>query len=177
MKPVHLIGVPLDLGGNRRGVDMGPSAFRIAGLAEQLAALGLHGRGQRRSADADSGNDPGRRMTRTRSTSATSRKVCAKLYQTALASLAAGAIPLVLGGDHSLGAGSVGAACEMGEADERPADRPAVDRRARRHEHAGDNVERQRARHAAGGAARPGARRACANRRRSRPRCFPSTPC
>ncbi len=40
MKPVHLIGVPLDLGGNRRGVDMGPSAFRIAGLREQIAALG-----------------------------------------------------------------------------------------------------------------------------------------
>ena len=40
MKAVHLIGVPLDLGGNRRGTDMGPSAFRIAGLAEQLAALG-----------------------------------------------------------------------------------------------------------------------------------------
>ena len=38
MKPVHIIGVPLDLGGNRRGTDMGPSAFRIAGLAEQLAA-------------------------------------------------------------------------------------------------------------------------------------------
>ena len=41
MKPAHLIGVPLDLGGNRRGVDMGPSAIRIASLAEHLAALGL----------------------------------------------------------------------------------------------------------------------------------------
>ena len=40
MKPVHIIGVPLDLGGARRGVDMGPSAFRIAGLGEQVAALG-----------------------------------------------------------------------------------------------------------------------------------------
>ena len=41
MKTVHIIGVPLDLGGNRRGTDMGPSAFRIAGLGEQLARLGL----------------------------------------------------------------------------------------------------------------------------------------
>ena len=41
MVTAHLIGVPLDLGGNRRGVDMGPSAIRIAGLAEQLAALGV----------------------------------------------------------------------------------------------------------------------------------------
>ena len=38
--PVHLIGVPLDMGGSRRGVDMGPSAFRIAGLGEQISALG-----------------------------------------------------------------------------------------------------------------------------------------
>ena len=41
MKPAHLIGVPLDLGGNRRGVDMGPSAIRIANLAERLALLGV----------------------------------------------------------------------------------------------------------------------------------------
>ena len=40
-RPVHIIGVSLDLGGNRRGVDMGPSAFRIAGLAERLTALGV----------------------------------------------------------------------------------------------------------------------------------------
>ena len=40
MKPVHIIGVPLDLGGGRRGVDMGPSAMRIAGLGEQIASLG-----------------------------------------------------------------------------------------------------------------------------------------
>ena len=39
-KPIHIIGVPLDLGGNRRGTDMGPSAFRIAGLSEQLTRLG-----------------------------------------------------------------------------------------------------------------------------------------
>ena len=40
MKAAHIIGVPLDLGGGRRGVDMGPSAFRISGLGEQIAALG-----------------------------------------------------------------------------------------------------------------------------------------
>ena len=37
MKPVHIIGVPLDLGGGRRGVDMGPSAFRIAGIGDRIA--------------------------------------------------------------------------------------------------------------------------------------------
>ena len=40
-KPVvELIGFPMDLGAGRRGVDMGPSALRIAGLAEKLEALG-----------------------------------------------------------------------------------------------------------------------------------------
>ena len=40
MVPVHIIGVPLDLGGGRRGVDMGPSALRIAGLDERIQELG-----------------------------------------------------------------------------------------------------------------------------------------
>ena len=37
---IHIIGVPMDLGAGRRGVDMGPSAIRIAGVSRQLAALG-----------------------------------------------------------------------------------------------------------------------------------------
>ena len=37
---VHVLGVPLDLGGGRRGVDMGPSAVRIAGLGERLTEMG-----------------------------------------------------------------------------------------------------------------------------------------
>src|SRR5262245_48147183 len=40
MQPIHIIGVPLDLGGNRRGVDMGPSALRIAGLGDRIGKLG-----------------------------------------------------------------------------------------------------------------------------------------
>ncbi|MGD9904673.1 MAG: arginase [Vicinamibacterales bacterium] len=107
MPHAHLIGVPLDLGGNRRGVDMGPSALRIAGLADQLAALGV--------AVTDKGDvpsplpelkgpgDPRKRYVREIA------RVCQKLYQTALASLHEGALPIVLGGDHSLGAGSVAA--------------------------------------------------------------------
>jgi arginase len=39
-KTVNLIGFPMDLGADRRGVDMGPSALRIAGLPEQLQNLG-----------------------------------------------------------------------------------------------------------------------------------------
>ncbi len=37
---IHILGVPMDLGAGRRGVDMGPSAIRIAGVAEKLRTLG-----------------------------------------------------------------------------------------------------------------------------------------
>src|ERR671920_490856 len=40
MRDIAIIGVPVDLGAGRRGVDMGPSAIRYAGLCERLAALG-----------------------------------------------------------------------------------------------------------------------------------------
>ena len=108
MQPIHIIGVPLDLGGNRRGTDMGPSAFRIAGIGEQLTKLGR--------TVVDKGDivtpipetkGPGDIRKRYVKEIA---KVCVKLYQTSLASLEEGAIPIVLGGDHSLGAGSVAAA-------------------------------------------------------------------
>ena len=107
MKPAHLIGVPLDLGGNRRGVDMGPSAIRISGLAEQLATLGVavvdKGDIPTPLAETKGPGDPHKRYIKEIA------KVCQKLYQTSLASLHEGALPIVLGGDHSLGAGSVAA--------------------------------------------------------------------
>jgi arginase len=110
MKAVHLIGVPLDLGGGRRGVDMGPSAFRISGLGERITALGF--------AVTDKGDLPApipetqelrdERKKYIRDIA----KVCQKVYQTSLASLDEGAMPIVLGGDHSIAAGSVAAAAE-----------------------------------------------------------------
>ena len=108
MKPVHVIGVPLDLGGNRRGVDMGPSAFRIAGLGEQITALGY--------AVVDKGDLPAP-IPETRDPCHDQKKyigdiakVCRNLYESATASFDEGGFPLVLGGDHSLAAGSVAAA-------------------------------------------------------------------
>jgi arginase len=105
---IDLIGVPLDLGGGRRGVDMGPSAVRIAGLGERLTALGYR--------VTDKGNIPVP-LAETRRPRQSNKRyireiaaVCAELYETSLASLRAGALPIVLGGDHSLGAGSVAAA-------------------------------------------------------------------
>jgi arginase len=107
VKPIHIIGVPLDLGGGRRGVDMGPSAFRIAGLGDQLAALGR--------TVSDKGNLPAPIPEQKRPADKKKKyirdiaKVCQKLYDVARKSLDEGALPLVLGGDHSLGAGSVAA--------------------------------------------------------------------
>src|ERR1700687_2955821 len=110
MKAVHIIGVPLDLGGNRRGVDMGPSALRIAGLGERIASLGrtVVDKGDLPAPIADTQDARDGRKKNIREIA----RVCQKLYETALGSFAEGALPLVLGGDHSLGAGSVGAAAE-----------------------------------------------------------------
>jgi len=113
-RTVHIIGVPLDLGQRRRGVDMGPSALRIAGIDAQVAALG--------HTVVDKGDlpvpipetcDPGEsRRKYVREIAA----VCAALHTTSLASLTQGAFPLVLGGDHSLGAGSVAATADWAAA-------------------------------------------------------------
>jgi len=110
MKPVHLIGVPLDLGAGRRGVDMGPSAFRIAGIGDQIAALGR--------AVSDKGNLATPIPETQRPTDTTKKyireiaKVCQRLYDRASKSLDEGALPVVLGGDHSLAAGSVAASAD-----------------------------------------------------------------
>src|SRR5262245_6338146 len=110
IQPVHIIGVPLDLGGNRRGVDMGPSAFRIAGLGERIGTLGR--------TVADKGDLPAP-IAETRAAHDERKKyigeiakVCESLHETALESLFEGAIPIVLGGDHSVGAGSVAASAD-----------------------------------------------------------------
>ncbi len=107
MRPVHIIGVPLDLGGGRRGVDMGPSAFRIAGLGERIAALGRP--------VVDKG-DLAVPIPETRHVGDPQRKyiddiatVCAALFDDGPRLAGDGALPLVLGGDHSLAAGSVAA--------------------------------------------------------------------
>jgi arginase len=110
MRTVHIIGVPLDLGGNRRGVDMGPSAFRIAGFGERIAALGhtIVDKGDLPAPIPETQELRDERKKYIRDIA----KVCQKLYQTTLAALDEGAMPIVLGGDHSLAAGSVAAAAD-----------------------------------------------------------------
>src|SRR5688572_25648841 len=110
MKPVHLIGVPLDLGAGRRGVDMGPSSLRIAGIASRIAALGR--------VVEDKGDIPAPIPETQQLADATKKyvreiaRVCGQLYDGATRSLEAGALPVVLGGDHSLAAGSVAASAD-----------------------------------------------------------------
>jgi arginase len=106
-KPVHVIGVPLDLGGGRRGVDMGPSAFRIAGLGERLSRLGypIKDRGDLPVPIPETRHEGDARKRYVNDIAT----VCAALYESALKSLNDGALPIVLGGDHSLAAGSVAA--------------------------------------------------------------------
>jgi len=107
VQPVHIIGVPLDLGGGRRGVDMGPSALRIAGLAERIGAIGhpVQDKGDLTVPIPETQRSGDERKRYIRDIA----RVCTRLFQTALTSLEAGAIPVVLGGDHSLAAGSVAA--------------------------------------------------------------------
>ena len=116
MKPrtIHILGVPLDLGGGRRGVDMGPSAFRIAGLRDRIAGLGytVVDKGDLAAPipETQTARDPKKRYIREIA------RVCQRLYTEVYKSLDDGALPIVLGGDHSLGAGSVGASADFAAA-------------------------------------------------------------
>jgi arginase len=112
-RTVRLIGVPLDLGASRRGVDMGPSALRIARLAEALESLGctVHDDGnlavpQREALHVAGGPTELDAIT----------TVCRALAARTAETIRTGAFPVVLGGDHSLAAGSVaGAATALAE--------------------------------------------------------------
>jgi arginase len=104
---VHILGAPLDLGAGRRGVDMGPSALRLTHLGPRLEALGHHvldqGNVEVAVAEATSFGDPQCRYVR--EVAAT----CGDIFERVWASVEGGAVPLTLGGDHSIAAGSVAA--------------------------------------------------------------------
>jgi arginase len=97
---------------------MGPSAFRIAGLAERLTTLGMtvvdEGDLVAPIPEVKSFGDPKKKYIREIA------KVCEKLYKTSLGALERGGLPLVLGGDHSLAAGSVAATADFVRREEKP---------------------------------------------------------
>ena len=105
MKKVEIVGAQVDLGANRRGVNMGPSAIRFAGLSERIEAMGIESR--------DRGDlipmQGGKSLDNMRSYEAIV-DVDKRLFEEVLESLENGAVPIVLGGDHSIAAGSVPAA-------------------------------------------------------------------
>ena len=104
---VHILGAPLDLGAGRRGVDMGPSALRLTHLGARLRELGLEvvdqGNVDVAVAEATGPGDP--RCRYLDEVAATCRQVFEHVQRT----VRDGAIPLTLGGDHSIAVGSVGA--------------------------------------------------------------------
>ena len=102
---IRVIGVPLDLGASRRGVDMGPSAVRVAGLEARLEALGhqVTDGGNIRVEIAETqaaGNENARFLKQIAET-------CTRTAEAVVKTLEEGMTPLLLGGDHSLAAGSV----------------------------------------------------------------------
>lgn len=103
---IAIIGAPLDLGAGRRGVDMGPSAVRVAGLGKRLAALGYEvtDLGNIPVAQPESVDDPGPGNARYLPQIAAS---CERLGELVAQTMAAGKTPLVLGGDHSIAIGTV----------------------------------------------------------------------
>jgi len=104
-KKVALVGVPMDLGGGRRGVDMGPSAIRIAGLEEGVIGLGL--------AFVDRGNvpvkEPSSRIPKNKQARFLDEiaDCCRNLRIKVETILEAGEFPVVIGGDHSIACGTV----------------------------------------------------------------------
>jgi arginase len=110
-KKIRVIGVPLDLGQSRRGVDMGPSAVRVAGLEKRLEELGhvVEDAGNVAVAIAEqkTAGDPTAKYLK--EITAT----CTKNAELVIKTLEAGMVPLVLGGDHSVAAGTVAGVAEF----------------------------------------------------------------
>src|SRR5213080_3035050 len=110
-KKIRVIGVPLDLGQSRRGVDMGPSAVRVAGLEARLEELGhiVEDAGNVSVAIAEQKKVGDPHAKYLKEITAT----CTKHAELVLKTLEADMVPVVLGGDHSVAAGTVAGVAEF----------------------------------------------------------------
>jgi len=110
-RKIRLLGVPLDLGQSRRGVDMGPSAVRVAGLEARLEALGyvVEDGGNMSVAIAEQKKEGDPKAKYLKEITAT----CSKHADMVVKSLEVGKFPLVLGGDHSVAAGTMAGVAEF----------------------------------------------------------------
>jgi arginase len=110
-RKIRVIGVPLDLGQSRRGVDMGPSAVRVAGLEARLEGLG--------HVVEDGGNVPVAIPEQKKEGNPNAKYLkeitatCAKQAELVQKALDAGIVPIVLGGDHSIAVGTVSGVAEF----------------------------------------------------------------
>jgi arginase len=102
---IHVIGVPMDLGAGRRGVDMGPSAIRIAGIGERLRDLGYKviDEGDLRIRTQEEQRIKDQRAKYLPEISRAARLLAKKVERIH----SHGHFPLVLGGDHSIAIGTV----------------------------------------------------------------------
>jgi len=110
-RKIRVIGVPLDLGQSRRGVDMGPSAVRVAGLEARLEALGhqVEDAGNVAVAIPEQKKEGDARAKYLKEITAT----CTKEAELVLKTLEGGKVPLCLGGDHSMAVGTVSGVAEF----------------------------------------------------------------
>ncbi|MEM7330761.1 MAG: arginase [Chloroflexota bacterium] len=111
-KQIRIFGVPMDLGQNRRGVDMGPSAIRYAGLQARLEKLG--------HVVYDEGNlsvpNPEEKVASSgKNRLGAVTAVCQTIYQKAEKCLQDKEFAIFLGGDHSISIGTVAAAAKQEE--------------------------------------------------------------
>ncbi|HUJ39296.1 MAG TPA: arginase [Candidatus Acidoferrales bacterium] len=103
---IRIIGVPMDLGASRRGVDMGPSALRVGGLAQQLKSMGhqVEDIGNvlvKQPEEQHYGEKRAKYMAEIVETAKGVSQIVEK-------TLDDGLIPLVMGGDHSVAMGTIG---------------------------------------------------------------------
>lgn len=101
---INVIGVPIDLGADRRGVDMGPSAIRYAGLKSAIQKMKI---GYRDAGNIDvpipENYDTDKHFKYIEEIRTVNQNLFAKVRE----SFQAGSMPVVLGGDHSIGTGTV----------------------------------------------------------------------
>jgi arginase len=111
-KKVRLIGVPMDLGQNRRGVDMGPSAVRYAGLQARLTKLGYEvydeGNISVPNPEEEVAEGESRRLKAVAA-------ACQSIYEIGRQCVSQQEFPIFLGGDHSISIGTVAAAAAEDE--------------------------------------------------------------
>lgn len=105
VRSIGIIGAPLDMGSDRRGVDMGPSALRVANLNKRLSGIGcevedLGNVAVEQQEATPEGPDNAKYLPQIAAT-------CRRLSEEVEAVLQRGAVPLVLGGDHSIAVGTV----------------------------------------------------------------------